>query len=389
MLQQADHDGVPHLVLVGRDGYYWEQALHLMNRHGIATPTGSYLHASRKVLHFASFGSLDATALEFLLTPNPALRVRDFIDRTGLEADRYQAAIRAAGFRDPDRVLTTERGGRFRHRSDRQRLVRLFQELRPQLEDLFARDRAGLESMLEQAGFDRARSALVDIGWRASSARAVARLVNASAKEPVRGYYFGTWTEAGQDAEATVVKSFFFDHGHPEAHRALIGEGVNWFEALHAAPYPPLIGFDTAGDTVTPRFSSDQDTGFSTTDHDRIWAGAAAFLEDILPVDPKASGQRPGWGYLYLVLERLLREPSAREVAAWGPLLHSEGFGLEIHEPLVQPRPARPTTANLFAAYRRSSWKRGFLASLSDAECTRLLRRIERSRRPWWQRFVP
>ncbi len=377
VLRQARRDGVRKLLLVGRDGYHWEKTLALLDAHAPVGVAFAYLHASRKVLNFASFEGLDERALAFLLTPNPSLRVRDFVERTGLHADDHLDAIRAAGFEDPDQLLTNEIGGRFLDDAHPRRLRDLFLLLQPRLEPLFARDRQGVLLTLRAAGFDPADCALVDIGWNASSARTLARLLGATPDAPVRGYYFGTWKEADPAGDPFLVKSFLMHLGQPEDHAALIRESVNWIESLHAAPFPTLLTFRSEDGRAAPVFAHTANTGFPPALQERIWAGAEAFLRALLRAGPPPAGEYPGRNYIILALRRLLREPSPAEVALWGPVEHSEGFGLEVHRRLIEPVAPDVTGPALINAYHASNWRRGFLASLTAAQRAFVLQRLK------------
>ncbi len=377
VVREAKKDGFRRLVLLGRDGYYWEKALEILSESKDPGIEFAYLHASRKVINFASFDRLDDEALEFLMTPNPALRVRDFIDRTGLEADKYLDAMRMAGFADPEEVLTNEMGGQYTDSGHPAKLRRLFLLVEADLRKLFARDRAGFRQLLDEVSFDPAESAFVDIGWRASSVKPMHRIVDPGAAGCITGYYFGTWREAEPGKKPVRIKSFFMHLGEPAQHEALIRESVNWIESLHSAPYPTLLSLSPGDSDVTPEFSSRQRGGFSPEQQERIWAGAEAFLRGFSATSLPDPGERGGFAYIFLVLKRLVCEPSPAELAAWGSLEHSDGYGIEVYKPLVQPVPENAGGEELMAAYRASSWRRGFLASLSDERRDFVLERLE------------
>lgn len=378
VIGEAKADGLRKLILLGRDGYYWEKALRLIVEKDNPGIEFCYLHSSRKVFNFSSFRELDEEAIKFLLTPNPALRVRDFLDRAGLDANQHQHLMEQVGFADPDQVLTNEMGGRFLESNSVQKLRDLFQLIKPQLEQMFARDRKGMLNALDQAEYKVQDCALVDIGWNGSCVRTVARLLNVEAPDKVRGYFFGTWREARMETGFPgVVKSFFMHLGKPAEHAALLRESINWIESLHAAPFPTLQAFGNESDGFAPQFSSELRSGFSLEQQEKLWKGASAFLEAILSGGLPAGGEYPGFTYINLVLHRLLREPSPAEVAEWGPILHSEGFGIEVYKRLVEPVDEKMKGQEVMSAYLISNWKRGFLASLSQAQRQFVLERIE------------
>ena len=377
VLGQARKDGVRKLILLGRDGYYWEKALQLLNEKSSLGIEFSYLHSSRKVLNFASFGSLSEEALKFLLTPNPSLRVRDFIDRTGLRAEDHLQIMEHVGFADPDLVVTREAGGNYLRPEFGPRLRNMFLLLKPELEELFARDRAGLLQALGQVDYKPDDCALVDIGWNASCVRAVARLLEIEKPRRVPGYFFGTWSPADPGELPVEVKSYFVHLEKPEEHALLVRESVNWIESLSAAPYATLLDFAEGENGFEPRFSDQVRSGFSIEQQEALWTGAGEFLRSILEGGLPSTGPQDGFAYLNLVLHRILREPSPAEVAEWGGMLHSEGFGLEIYKPLVEPIEPDMDREELMRAYRASNWKRGFLSSLAENQRNFILDRLK------------
>jgi glycosyltransferase involved in cell wall biosynthesis len=363
--------GLRKLLLLGRDGYYWEKTLHLLAGR---LPPGlefSYFHSSRKVLNFASFNGLDDAALEFLLTPHPSLSANDFIERLGLDAAPYAALFDSVGLDDPARVLTHENGGRYLDPRDADRMRVFFRCIRADLEPLFAADRAALQAELRQHSFDLRDCAIVDVGWAASSAKALSRLLGATPAEPLHAFYFGTWKEAGPQPAAYALHSWFMHLGASEQHAMLLAESINLIELLHGAPFPTLTALRLADDgSVEPVFDKGAMGGFSPAQQAEIWHGAEMFIRAMLERDPDLCGASPGNGfnYLFLTLHRLLREPAPAEVATWGFLRHSDGFGLERQRPLVIKPPEGQGPDALLATFTSSRWRRGFLALLDKQQ---------------------
>jgi len=377
VLREAEQDGIGKLILVGRDGFYWEKSLDLLKAHGLVEKDYAYLHASRKVFSFASFRKLDEDAIRFLSTPNPALRVRDFIDRTGIPSEGKENLMAAAGFENPDEVITNELGGKFLSPESTGRLRNLFELLKGDLESRFAQDREGLLALLKGKDFSVENCALVDIGWNASGVRSFARLLETKDPDRVVGYYFGTWDEARATDLPVRIKSFFMQYGEPFEHASLLRESINWIESLHSAPHPTLLSLHKDADgRVEPVFAGEVRNGFLPAEQNQIWAGASEFLDAMAGQDLSDLGKAPGHTYLFLVLNRLLREPSPREVETWGKMRHSEGFGLEIQKQLIESPSENAVGQELLNAYEASNWKRGFLASLKDWQRNWILGRL-------------
>lgn len=376
VVREAKKDGFRRLVLLGRDGYYWAKTLEILSKTEDLGVEFTYLHASRKVINFASFEGLDEEALDFLMTANPALRARDFIDRTGLLTENYLDAMRAAGFPDPDEILTNEHGGEYTASQHPANLRQLFRFIEPDLRKLFARDRAGFRQILAEAAFEPSESAFVDIGWCASSVKPMHRIVDPGKGRKITGYYFGTWPEADPGKQPVCIKSFFMHFGEPAEHAALIRESVNWIESLHSAPFPSLLSLSPGENKASLEFSPVRRGGFSPEKQKRIWAGAAAFLHDFITGGLPPCGARGGFAYIHLIFKRLVCEPSPAELREWASVEHSDGFGIEVFKPLIQPVPRNAGAEEIMSAYRASSWRRGFLASLTDDHRAYVLGRL-------------
>jgi glycosyltransferase involved in cell wall biosynthesis len=379
VIKQARKDGIKRLHLIGRDGYYWEKALSILNEDEKLGMEFSYLHASRKVFNFASFKTLDKVALKFLKTPNPALTVSDYIDRTGLDSGKYSEFIKMAGFDDPGEILTNEMGGRYLKPEFDWQLDNLFKMIQPDLEAVFEEDRSGVVKVLQDSGFNRKESAFVDIGWNGSCIRPIGRILDLPKEQKINAYFFGTWEEALDGAGASQVNfnSYYLTFSKPEDHFGLIRESVNLIESLHAAPFPTLLAFKMDGDKADPVYASKLKGGFSVAQQKKLWKGAEQFMRAAIEIDLPESVSSDGHCYISLVLNRLLREPSPKEVKAWGKILHSDGFGLEVYKPLIESVSKDLKGEDLLRAYRGSNWKRGFLSSLPASQRNYILDRIQ------------
>lgn len=369
VVHSARRDGVRHLFFLGRDGYYWEKAMQVLDqRHNLGLEF-TYLHASRKVLSFASFVELDSRSIEFLSTPNPRLCVKDFIDRTGLDSRQFLEEIRSAGFSDPDEVLTTDLGGEFLKTDARGRLEMLFALIEEHLLVCFKRCREGLLQDLNSQSFDIEDSAIVDIGWQGSSANSLAHFLDLDRPNSLRAYYFGTWKHIGEVLPAVCPRSFFVHKDEPLELRNLLLQSVNFFETLHSAPFRTLLDYEHGDDgQFRPVFSECDRSGLSEDEQERLWSGVEVFLEAVSDIPFPLSEDQAGLNYLEGVLHRILHEPSPSERSRIGKIVHSEGYGLEVNKPLIMPLQPKMKGSEIMQGYWASNWKKGYLAELSEKQ---------------------
>ena len=229
--------------------------------------------------------------------------------------------------------------------------------------------------MFNELGFDAKKDAIVDLGWAASSAKALSNFFGTSEEIPLQAYYFGTWENAVSEHKAFVAHGYFMDKALPADNAATLSESINWIEALFSAPFQTLLSLELKDGCITPNYSSDKGTGFSSPEQSLIWDGAEAFLSKASPFASLPVNDKDGWSYLDLTLKRLLQEPSPAELEAWGHLQHSDGFGLEMHQPLIIPCAPDAKPQELLKAYDTSTWKRGFLSKVTENQANFVIER--------------
>ena len=393
LVQVARKDGIRKLVFIGRDGYYWEKTMQLLDKRYNLGFDFTYLHTSRKVFAFASFRQLDARAIKFLSEPNPSLRVRDFIDRAGLDSRQYLEVIQSVGFLSPNDVITSDLGGKFLKSVYKSRLASLFRLIELDLLVFFERCRGGLLQSLEEQSFDVKDSAIVDIGWQGSSSHALAHLLNLHEPESLKAYYFGTWPCIKEISPTVLCRSFFVHAGDPQELGNLVLESVSILEALHSAPLSTMLDYDfKEQEGYIPVYSSCDASGLNIAEQEHVWIGVELFLETVSNSTFPLPSKEAGINYLERVLHRLLREPSPMERRRLGKLLHSEGFGLEINKPLISQAHDKLKREQVIGLYESSNWKQGFLAELDETTRSLFLahagsgedsKRHERKDTPW------
>lgn len=388
LLGQARREGRKRLFFLARDGHYLRQACDaLVARAGYAVEAVE-MAASRRLLNLPQMTALDHTAMPFLLTPNPGLCVRHFLSRVGLDPEAYTDEVRRAGFASLDDAVTTG-GGVFRSDKDHQAMHRLFTSLEPKLLVHAADERTRLLKYFDEIGFDGARAdefAVVDLGWQASSARALQTILNlranAAREEPraLRAFYFGTWHFAKLAVDAGCqLSSCFFHLDQPRDRRELVSECVELIELFFGAPHGTVVGLREGADGRMEPVHGEEEHGPEFRAHAaRMRERAVDFVRDA------AALARPGelldwsgtgFGYLETVLSRLLCHPTVEEARVLGALPARDSFGGNSPtRPLARP-PARWERLihpdRLRHAYQHAFWKQGFLVQLSPREVTR------------------
>ncbi len=373
MAQRAGEQGVKRLFFLARDGYLLEKAFRACSERWKLGVESTYMLSSRRVLNMARIDRLDDEAFHFLLTADPFLRVRDFLERIGLPAGALMDDVARAGLGGLDDVVTVQ-GGFFRTPELREGMRRVLAGQEKRILDIAAKEREKLLAYFGDIGFAPGPMAIVDLGWQASSIRSLQDLLRRTTPDArLRGYYFGTWAAAASAIEAGCqLDSFFFHLGMPLQRAGLMAECVELIEHLFTAPHATVVGIERAGDKWNPVCGEWETTFEQRECLARVSRAAMAFVEDALKVETSLSVHATPFGYLESVLERVLRHPTRAEAETLGALPHRDSFGGEAPSRHLAKVPStaqavfRPSSMR--EAYERAYWRKGFLAQLRPTE---------------------
>ena len=403
LLEQARTEGIERLYFLARDGYYLREACDILSARTGTGVQAVYMAASRRLLNLPQVTTLDPAAWQFLLTPNPNLSVRHFLSRIGLDPGALSEEIHRAGWSSPDEIITTPEGA-FRRESDLHAMRALFRRLEGDILRQAGDERGRLKAYFRQIGFsdDTHKAAIVDVGWQASSARALQTLlnlpddpalapalsangsrshhVNGARGQRLRAFYFGTWHYARPTVEAGCrLDSFYFHLDDPSARRNLVSESVELFELFFGAPHSTITGLQEGGDgCLVPVYGDCEHRNDEVTlaRLQRMRERAVDFVRDaaaLIPEPgPRTAGflEWPGTGLNYLdgVLERIFRHPTLAEARQLGALEVRDSFGGNSPTRALARPPGRwqrlIDPASLRSAYEHAFWKKGFLTQL-------------------------
>ncbi len=377
-IRQAGQLDVDKLFFLARDGYYLSKVFALLKERWKFSLDADYLYASRRLLNVPRIRTIDADALAFLTEPNPCMCLGDFLERIGLDPALYASRIPDFGFTSFDQVMTTPQGA-FISDQLRDKLRRLIVGISGDILAVCARERKRLLSYLTDARICSANSAIVDIGWQASSIKSFSDLLTTDGEKPrLHGLYFSTWRFAERALTSGCRLDSFYVHLDRPEHRAnLIREGVEVLESFFCAPHPSIVGIEKGSGGWRPLYGAkelgDRQQGYL----DLAREAALEFVSEAADLFPDADFTPPASAYLDAAFERLLRHPLPHEAQMLGELSHRNSFGG--NGPLryiakLPPKNRRADRAALREAYERCYWKTGFWAQLTATE-KRLLKR--------------
>jgi len=152
MAQRAREHDIHRLFFLSRDGYLLEKVFAACAKRWGLNIDPVYMYSSRRLLNMARIERLDEAAYHFLLTADPFLRVRDFLERIGLSADALASEVARAGFAGLDEVVTT-RGGVFRAPGLRAGMRRVLAGQEAQILGIAEAERRTLQAYFADIGF--------------------------------------------------------------------------------------------------------------------------------------------------------------------------------------------------------------------------------------------
>lgn len=360
------------LFFLARDGYHLIQVFDLLRERWNLAIDSHYLYSSRRLLNVPRIRFVDEEALAFLTTPNPSMSLKHFFDRIGLDPTLYANRIQGFGFTSFDQLLTTK-DGVFISPQMHHNMRELMRSLTGDILKVAADERSRLLSYLDDAEMPSGRSAIVDIGWQASSIKSLQDLLATNGSNPrLQGLYFSTWRFAQEAVNAGCLIDSFFVHLDRPGHRAqLILESVELLESFFCAPYPTIVGLEKTNGCWEPIYG-DKEVDDAQQQYLSLATEAAfEFVGEALDLMPGPDSIQPPFAYLEAVLERILRHPKSYEAEILGQLSLRNTFGG--HGPIryVAKLPApgnRNKPEALRETYDYCYWKKGFLAQLTSKE---------------------
>jgi predicted HAD superfamily hydrolase/glycosyltransferase involved in cell wall biosynthesis len=370
IIQRSLAKGLGKLIFLSRDGYYLQKTFQILKSCWKLDLDSQYLYSSRRFFNLAAIDEMDLEAKGFLLGPNPNLTLRDYFQRMGLEAKKYEALVQAHGFNSIDDSVTSAKAS-FLNEETQDSVHKLFADLTPDILEICNHERQKLKSYLEDTKFDPYTSGIVDIGWQASSIQSMDRLTKSIFGSKSQGFYFATWNYAHAAIEQGCQFESFFTHlGKPWYRGQILIESVAIIEKFFSAPHPSVLSVQKNGQKWEPVFPHSESSDNLPTEeiYGHLWEGAQAFIEDIAAHVPGPIGDT-GHTYLETTLERLLHHPTQEEARLLGKLHHRESYGnvqskAIIQKPTARLRSNKPLVDQLLA----SEWRKGYLTLLDDGQ---------------------
>lgn len=321
LIKRCQDDNIDTLVFFARDGYITKRAFdYVCQVRGLDIKT-VYMYASRRALVFPALVGINQPALDSLVAGS-GMTVRMYLERWGLDAERYDYDARLCGFESLD--------ARVKEPHEYANMGRLFTVIGP---DVLAS--ATRESELVQRYFDQldlpqtGRLAVMDVGWHGSLQESLTTLLRLSGRScSVKGYYLGLHQGAhSRIAKGHAMSGYLTTVGQPEDLNTWILSCVELVEFLLLAPHGSCLGFTESDGQIVPILEDDPTEVDNREKAAIVQEGAMQFLEAARPllkefptleIDPR--------GALYPYAQ-IIMDPTLEEARTLGDLTHEQNLG--------------------------------------------------------------
>jgi predicted HAD superfamily hydrolase len=360
--QETKKNGIEKIFFLARDGYIMKRVYDRLSSIDDRAIPAEYLYASRRALNIPGIIELDNFALKFLLSGTSILTVSQYLERAGLQSDRYLERLQEEGLSDLNEKIIAL--------SQFQKLKNFYQSIADDIEEIAAKEREKLAIYLNSLGFfARKKVAVVDIGWHGSMQYSLAGVVEALGKNlEIEGYYFGTKVGAEKfKQKGMTMYGYLCDCGRPNYYKNTIRLSTEIFEFIHSAPHGSVMGYSNEATEIKPVLEDNDRLESELAKVQLMHTGAMDFIEDYLTNFKTFSCLKiPGKDRAIQPLRRVLRYPSLLEAKRLGDIEHVESFGRVAQKRYIaRPPKYKPLMLlrvdKMFIFFKSSFWKMGYI----------------------------
>jgi predicted HAD superfamily hydrolase len=369
--QTLQSEGLEHAYFMLRDGHLFYETYKVLFADDPNACPASTLESSRRAMLVPVIGIAPDFAIPSLLAGIGPRPVREFLERLGIDANRFAPEARIAGFSSLDEEVDAT--------VEITRLLKFIVQ-KPILQALLDRGKIERETMLvyleEQQVTRRAKVAVVDLGWSGTIQKSLHLLLAKDAPAvKLTGFYLATFSEAIHSIVPGVqVRSWLAHRGEPANTKNQIGAFLNLFEMVYTSTGRSLLYFEkarrgSAGNITAVRQAPDKSEE-QVAQLDAIHAGTLAFAEDFKRLH--TGRDLPALSPAIAAEEffRVINQPTAEEALLLSPLVHCDNLGSTSIHVAAELRPTSDP-AQLLDDYKKAAWKQGILA-LPTAEAASL-----------------
>lgn len=260
VLKNAQQDGVERLYFLSRDGQLFFEIAQILSR-GMPAPECRYLYSSRLAWVGAAINEtkFETDGIRAICIGNTAKSPAQIFERLGIQRNELSSDLLSKidlSYDDLDNKMTQPEAETFCTR------LKTNQNLKQLILDRAAKRRETTLAYLEQEGLldDNHRWAIVDVGWRLNSQKALYDLLKMTGyKQSPIGYYFGLSSDRHPECATGPYKAFtlnFSKNMGTTAYWAASQSSVALLENVFLlATHPPLSSYVQHNGKISPIYS--------------------------------------------------------------------------------------------------------------------------------------
>ena len=218
--QEFDQDKITKAFFITRDGYIPKKVFNVLYPEFKT----EYMYGSRRCYIFAGAKNLEDIYTYLVDFGTDGCTFKEYWKALSIDdKDFYNEYLKA--FPNQEEKLTL---------GNKQKIKDFFQRNKPFIDKLISKEKALSRQYLDSIKLTSEKSALIDIGWRASIQKNIERILNSyNLKYNIRGYYFGTHPYSGI---TTPVKGFVLNQSIPQENNAIVADVLNFLELIYTSP---------------------------------------------------------------------------------------------------------------------------------------------------------
>lgn len=245
VVEEAEKDGIDHILFVSRDGYLLQKLAEQRAARGIAMPRSSYMLGSRVAFTLAAMNEHNfSDHLGFLTAGAQELAPAEALERLGVTPPADHV-LRQIGL-GADTAIRADKP---------EPLATLLQAWRWEILKVCRRNRQGLFRHLLDLGLRPGqRVALVDIGWNGTTQEAFEKALPGLMDLDVHGYYFCLTDSADcrRRQKKMRMKALISRDTVPAERLANIYANRVGIEFFFSAPHNAVIGYAPGPQGIVP-----------------------------------------------------------------------------------------------------------------------------------------
>jgi FMN phosphatase YigB (HAD superfamily) len=370
LCHQSQRDGIKRLLLCSRDGFPLLPGFTILREKWNIELETRYFFASRRMFNLAAIREIKPADIDFLLMPNPGLKLRDFVERLGLDASAQAPTLLQLGFASLDQQVVHSGFGRFIDPAFRKWLEKWLNLSREEILMHAGEERKLVLEYLAEMQPARRDTAVVDVGWKATVCLSISRLMGEiDSGSPLKTYFFGTYEHARQLLErGTRLRSFLFHLGKPLKQKQIVAGHEGIVEMLFHAPHGSLRGLKRGVRGLEPVYGDCEYDEATLCFLGRMTAGAHHFVADMADLLPPGDAFNPAPEVVGNILARLTRCPTRTEGRNLGGIAYRASYGDRgAIQPLAQVEEGIPYSFRAdLVAYEQAPWKEGYFVQVSS-----------------------